>query len=197
MPILRAQIIQSYRPNHLHFLPNRKVPTSTNTHRCTCPCTNMQWHQGWPPVPPRALVPAPWQQQQQGKSISSPPWTNSNAFVRWEWHAFLHGGFHVGVCSSADIYAHLEMTGTTVQCRIEMNNHSTVENRFVQPDDPQSTMLYQRQHGRGGLSPLCHSFRISCVNSCRKLLIKSSQSQKNEYCTWEKTEGNVCSCPHP
>lgn len=51
-----------------------------------------------------------------------------------------------------------------------MNNHSTVENRFVQPDDPQSTMLYQRQRGRRGLSLLGSAVSTHVENSSLKVV---------------------------
>lgn len=74
--------------------------------------------------------------------------------------------------------AYLEIMSTTVQWGIQINNRSTVENCSVWPDYAQSTMLCQGQHGRGGMTPPGHSSRISCVNSCRKLLTKNSYKQK-------------------
>lgn len=88
-------------------------------------------------------------------------------------------------CASPDIYPSRKNDPSWTAGHTD-NNHSTDENCSVRADYPQGTMLCQDQCRTGGCLPLGRSSRISCVSSCRKLLIKRAQT-RNRYHTGEMT----------
>lgn len=82
-------------------------------------------------------------------------------------------------------HSHRKIMSTAGQWRVQINNHSTVENCSVQPII-QSTMLCQGQCGRERLS--LHSVLLGSAvwTHVEKSSLKIAQT-RNWYRTWEKT----------
>lgn len=187
-----AQALWPHRPNHLHLLHTHEL---THKHKHKHTCSERLGGGGLPSSCPQSLVDRDSNKDAKWIHLPKPNPMPSG-----------HGkGTHVcsgpsiqepeSPCASPDIYPSRKNDPSWTAGHTD-NNHSTDENCSVRADYPQGTMLCQDQCRTGGCLPLGRSSRISCVSSCRKLLIKKSPNQKPIPHRRDDSE-NVCLYTHP